>query len=106
MVNATNSSGQQGREMLMVRYTWTANGDVLSLAQARAEFGSHVQPWTRPGWFWVAATTASAETIRAEGHRAVGAAVTTWIPPQTAPVIIDVPEPKGDHRSWCDHQWA
>jgi hypothetical protein len=106
MVSAMNSSANQGREMLMVRYTWTANGDVLSLADACAEFGNHVQPWTRPGWFWTGATTASAERIRAEGHRAVGTVVTTWIPPQTAPVIIDVPEPDGDHRPWSANEHA
>jgi hypothetical protein len=40
----------------------------------------------------------SAESIRAVGHRAVGTAVTTWIPPQSATAVNDVPEPEGDHR--------
>jgi len=105
-VSANGSPADQGREMLLVRYTWTATGDVLSLAQARAEFGKHILPWTRPGWFWVGATTASAARIRAQGHRAVGTAVTTWIPPQTAPRIIDVPEPDGDHRPSSPHEHA
>ncbi|WP_030442447.1 hypothetical protein [Actinoplanes subtropicus] len=106
MVNAKISPAEPGREMLLVRYTWTATGDVLSLAQARAERGKDILPWTRPGWFWVGATPASAARIRAEGHRAVGTAVTTWMPPQTAPTIIDVPEPEDDHRPWSPHEHA
>ena len=84
--------------MLLARYTWTATGDPLTLGQARTEFGPHTQAWTRPGWFWKPATPRSAETMRAVGHRAVGTAVTTWIPPQSAPVLDDMPEPEGDHR--------
>lgn len=95
-----NSPAPHGVEMLMGRYTWTETGDILTLAEARAEFGKLVQPWTRPGWFWMAATPTSAARIRAAGHRAVGTVITTWIPPQTAPAIIDVPEPEGDYRAW------
>lgn len=90
---------QPGFEMLLARYTWTATGDPLTLAQARTEFGPQVQPWTRLGWFWKPATAVSAARIRADGHRACGSAITTWIPPQTGPQIIDAPEPSGDHRA-------
>ena len=89
---------QEGYEMLLARYTWTATGDPLTLDEARTEFGKQVRAWTRPGWFWTPATPRSAESIRAVGHRAVGTAVTTWIPPQSAPVVSDMPEPEGDHR--------
>ena len=90
---------QEGYEMLLARYTWTATGDPLTLDEARTEFGKQVRAWTRPGWFWTAATPRSTESIRAVGHRAVGTAVTTWIPPQSAPVLRNVPEPDGDHRA-------
>jgi hypothetical protein len=96
---AHRGTPQEGYEMLLARYTWTATGDPLTLDQARVEFGKQVQAWTRPGWFWCPATPRSAETIRAVGHRAVGTVVTTWIPPQSAPVLKDVPEPEGDLRA-------
>lgn len=74
--------------MLIGRYTWTATGDPLTTREARAEFGPRV-PYLRPGWFWIAATPRSAANIRAHGHHAVGTAVTTWIPRQTAVTVLD-----------------
>ena len=80
---------EEGREMLIGRYTWTETGDPLTLREARAEFGPRL-PHRRPGWFWIAATPASAARIRTNGHHAVGTAVTTWIPPQTAITLLDL----------------
>jgi hypothetical protein len=90
-----STTAEQGHEMLLVRYTWTATGDPLSLAEAHAEWGKQVRAWTRPGWFWIGATPASARNIRQNGHRAIGTAVTTWIPPQSAPTIIDTAVEEG-----------
>lgn len=49
-------------------------------------------------WFWIAATPKAAAHIRANGHKAVGSLVTTWIPPQTlAHQIGAMPEPEGQY---------
>lgn len=87
-----------GHEVLLCRWTWTVSGEPLTEAEARREFGPRVVPWVRVGWFFRPATPASAARIRELGHRAVGEAVTTWMPPQSAITVADVPEPDGDWR--------
>jgi hypothetical protein len=90
---ATKDQDKVPVEMLLTRYTFTVNGDPLSLAQARASFNSRVHPTARPGWFWTPATPRSAANIRTRGLKAVGTEFTTWIPPQTPVVAWPVQDP-------------
>lgn len=93
-------------DMLLTRYTYTATGDPVPLAAAREQFGARIHPTARPGWFWTPATPTSAAHIRAGGHKAIGAELTTWIPPQTAVVALPVDEPTGAVRRQSAPQGA
>lgn len=85
-------------EMLLTRYTYTATGDPVPLATACLEYGAHIHPSGRPGWFWTPATPTSARHLRAAGQKAVGSLFTTWVPPQTPVMVVPTQEPTGARR--------
>jgi hypothetical protein len=82
-------------EVLKCRCTYTATGYPVDLADLHP---SVVAVAPEPGWFWMTATPRSAARIRRDGHKAVGALVTTWIPPQDGGSVHPVDEPEGAWR--------
>lgn len=77
-------------DMLLARCTMTTTGYPASLTVVQMAY-KHAMPALEDAWFWIGATQKSSEWIREHGHKAVGTVMTTWIPPQTRPVLLEEP---------------
>lgn len=91
-------------DMLLVRYTWTETGRMLTPKEARREVPGARAAAFPEGWFWIGATPASADRIRRNGLKAIGTVLTTWFPPQSK-IVVDMAaeEPEGPRRTFGSH---